>query len=127
MDTNTATTVLCRRVLMTGAVALLGVTFTIAPAHADPARRQATVQFGDLNLATDAGSTSLYHRLRAASIAVCGNPAARDLGASARARDCREQAMGDAVAAVQSSRFSAWYAAKAGHQVASGTLVASRR
>jgi UrcA family protein len=59
-----------------------------------------TVRYQDLNLNTDAGVRVLYQRIHDAAIVVCGNYDVRDLVVGRAHKACVDQAVTDAVAAV---------------------------
>jgi UrcA family protein len=72
-------------------------------AHADevtaPAR---TVRYSDLNLNTQAGAESLYHRIRNAAELVCGDVSSRQMAEAAMAKTCVDRAVAGSVRAVNS-------------------------
>jgi UrcA family protein len=83
-------------------VALLGSTVLLAcnpPFAADIESDvpRVTVRFGDLDLSKPQGAEALYRRIRAAAEQVCRRLDGMDLGSKARASDCREKAIADAV------------------------------
>ncbi len=82
-------------------------------AHADEAP-QVHVRYADLNLATGAGATVLYQRIRRAANDVCGGLDSRDLTAKAAARACVDNAIKQAVAEVNSVRLTKVYEAHGG-------------
>lgn len=59
------------------------------PVLAQPANQSVAVHFGDLNLATAAGQTTLESRLRQAVRTACGDPSPADLRGRNQAADCR--------------------------------------
>jgi UrcA family protein len=66
-----------------------------APGNDEP---QATVTFADLDLATDAGATTLLRRIEAAAAQVCGNPhEAQPLERLVRVQQCNARAIERAV------------------------------
>jgi UrcA family protein len=78
---------------------------------------QATVKFGDLNVSSTAGATTLYTRIRIAAEAVCRpfqplNNA--DLAARSVFAACVHKAMSNAVSDVDQPTLSAIYNAKTG-------------
>ena len=84
-------------------VALLAAATLVEVARADDVRVDApaqTVAFKDLNLNTQAGIQVLYKRIHGAADQVCGYVDGRDLQLARAHKACVEQAMTDAVAAV---------------------------
>lgn len=63
--------------------------------------RTATVSYGDLNLVTQAGVETLYHRIRIAARTVCGSPHERNLDVQHSVRACNDAAFENAVEAVE--------------------------
>jgi UrcA family protein len=66
--------------------------------------RTMTVRFGDLNLSTPAGAETLYHRIRGAARAVCGEEESYEIGLDVRHywHSCYQSAINDAVRKVHS-------------------------
>lgn len=60
------------------------------------------VSYDDLNIHTDEGAVTLYRRLNAASRAVCRTLDGRELPRRARYAQCRENALDNAVAQIDS-------------------------
>jgi UrcA family protein len=60
--------------------------------------RSTVVKFDDLNLATDAGAQTLYHRITRAAARVCVD--ASDRFPKSEYRDCMQRAVNNAVAKV---------------------------
>ena len=71
------------------------------------------VKYGDLNLATDAGVSALYHRIVHAAGQVCPDPLMNDLMFRERIFECRRQAVARAIQQVGNSRLAALYASDA--------------
>ncbi len=95
----------------------------VAPAHAqgDDSRRSETVRYADLDLKKPEGAVTLFHRLRTAASDVCAMPPGRtDDPATPSYRRCVDHALGDAVAAVDSSQLTT-YAQAHGVAVSAGT------
>jgi UrcA family protein len=67
-----------------------------------------TVHYGDLNISTPAGATTLYHRILGAARTVCGEEG-YEIGVDARRfwRGCFHAAVNDAVARVHSPLLNA--------------------
>lgn len=65
------------------------------------------VNYGDLNLDTPAGVSTLYSRLRAAARKACDVREARPLAEAVEAHSCYRQALGAAVENVKSPSLSA--------------------
>ena len=74
-----------------------------------------TVRYSDLNLSTEQGSLALYGRIVAAAHQVCTAEGIRDLRAVAAVKDCREQAIAQAVHAVNSPMLASVYAERLRH------------
>lgn len=88
------------RTLIIAAAAVM-LSNAAAVAHTQDSAPQTTVQYADLNLTTDVGVKTLMSRIQSASAKVCagfGDAGARDLGAIAQARTCRDTAVTQAVA-----------------------------
>jgi len=71
------------------------------------------VKFDPKTLASDRGAADLYRRLVAAAKAVCPSPADSALFLPSAIRQCREESLARAVAAIDSPRLSAVYRAAA--------------
>jgi UrcA family protein len=84
---------------LAGAVLVIGSGAVQAERPSD--FRSATVRYADLNLATQAGVETLYHRLRVAARTVCGSPHERNIELRRSVRECSEAAIEDAVATVE--------------------------
>jgi UrcA family protein len=76
--------------------------------------QQVHVNYGDLNVNSEAGAAALYQRIRNAAEQVCGTFGVRDLGAEAAAKACKTRAIGEAVAAVHAPALSQIYEGKMG-------------
>jgi UrcA family protein len=83
-------------------------------ASAAPDAPTTTVRYGDLNLATDAGTMALYRRLRAAAHRVCDADGTRELKQLMLARSCYEHALSEAVGTLHNERLSSIYRAAGG-------------
>jgi UrcA family protein len=94
----------------------------IAATHADTNEiaRSETVPYGDLNLASHDGTVTLYRRLHSAAADVCTDSVADQYAVDPGYRQCMQQAMGDAVAAVDRPQLTAYAQAR-------GITVASRK
>lgn len=75
---------------------------------------QVHVKYGDLNLATTAGATALYQRIRGAADRVCGVPDTQELARLARAKVCAAQTVAEAVAAVDAPVLTGVHEARLG-------------
>ncbi|HET6630617.1 MAG TPA: UrcA family protein [Woeseiaceae bacterium] len=84
---------------LAGAVLVIGSGAVQAEQPSDV--RTATVRYADLNLATEAGVETLYHRIRVAARTVCGSPYERQITVRRSIRECHEAAIEDAVASVE--------------------------
>ncbi len=88
----------------------------VGSAHAaSPESPALTVRYSDLNLSTEQGSLALYGRIVAAANKVCTPDDIRDLRAMADARVCRQEAIAQAVHAVNSPKLASVYAARVRH------------
>jgi UrcA family protein len=92
-------TLLCAT--LAAAAGLLGVTDAMAIDTAPPGMRSVTVNYGDVNLTTLAGASTLYHRLQGAAHSVCGDPG-RSLDELQSWKGCYQGAIDAAVASVNS-------------------------
>jgi len=95
--------------LALGPALLGGATLATASApDATPAAPSLAIRYADVNLATIAGATTLYHRIEGAARFVCGEE-----GRSLRDRHawkvCYQSAVGEAVAKVNSPTLDAVY------------------
>jgi UrcA family protein len=72
------------------------------------------VQYGDLNLASDAGTRRLLNRLSAAAHRVCDDGPTRELARVARADACYRETLSNAVVAVHDERLTTLYRARTG-------------
>jgi UrcA family protein len=75
------------------------------------APRSATVHYADLDLSTNAGATTLYHRIKGAAKGVCGTAGA-SFAEIAIWRACVKDAVGNAVSSVNSPLLTALYSGK---------------
>jgi len=73
-----------------------------------------TVRYGDLNLASDAGTQVLLRRLSAAAHRVCGDDSQRDLTRLRHAQACFRESLSSAVVAVHNERLSMLYRERSG-------------
>ena len=79
-----------------------------AGAGTEPTRRSVTVQYGDLNLGNPAGVERLYQRLRQASARVCEElRTVAPLSASTSYRQCKKQAVEEAVKSIDNRTLTA--------------------
>jgi UrcA family protein len=72
------------------------------------------VKYADLDVATEAGATVLYRRIRNAADQACGKGEERDLAQVARAQACTDRAIAEAVAAVNVPKLTTLYDTKMG-------------
>lgn len=70
------------------------------------------VNYSDLNLGTNEGNVALYQRIAAAARQVCPLEDARNLSRAAHSKECRADAIGRAVRAVNSPQLAALYAVR---------------
>jgi UrcA family protein len=89
-------------VAMAAVLGLFGAAQALAVDGPD-GQRSVTVSFRDLNLSTIEGATALYLRIRRAANHVCYGPE----GWEEAFRSCRQAAIGDAVAKVNSPLLTA--------------------
>lgn len=91
-----------------------GAAHAVQPADAAPTVR---VAYGDLNLASEQGNSTLYARIVSAARAVCGigDVDIRDLRGLATARACESHAIAQAVSDVHSAKLAAIYSARLRH------------
>ena len=104
----------------------LGITFAtlaaamvIGTAGAAPVSEAPSVKvsYGDLNLASDAGTQALYSRIVSAARDVCfaRDVDNRDLGAMAASRSCVNTAIANAVSTIHNERLAALSGARTAH------------
>jgi UrcA family protein len=87
-------------------------TVSFASDSADPL--QVKVKYGDLNVSSTAGATTLYNRIRVAAQGVCHPLNNRDLASQKLFAACVHKAMSHAVNEVDQPTLSAIYNAKSG-------------
>jgi UrcA family protein len=99
---------------MTFAALAASMVVGIASAASSTDARSMKVNYSDLNLASDAGTQTLYSRIASAARSVCGTHDVdnRDLRGLASARQCESNAIANAVSAVHSERLAALYSAR---------------
>jgi UrcA family protein len=92
---------------------LLGATGAAHATQSADAAPSVRVAYGDLNLASEQGNSTLYARIVSAARAVCrvDDVDIRDLGALASARACESHAIAQAVSDVHSPKLAAIYSA----------------
>lgn len=100
-------------------LALLAGICTAAPLYAGTVAaatttQSVTVNFGDLNLQSEAGVRALYARIQAATRVVCSPEPAGDRLAMLEFKACRTEALSNAVARVGSPALAALHRSKAG-------------
>jgi UrcA family protein len=94
-------------------VAALMLTFGVGPSWARVpdafwVREEVNVEYGDIDLNSDAGAALLLSRIRLGARQACGgHEGSRSLSARVEARRCMRRAIADAVASVQSDRLQA--------------------
>jgi UrcA family protein len=112
MLTTTSNNVSPRRVAVF-AGCLLSAAFGLAQA-ATPADEapSVVVRYGDLNLATEAGTNALYSRIVAAARQVCPQADQKDLTAFHLSKVCQANAIARAVQEVHSPQLAAAYTAR---------------
>jgi UrcA family protein len=88
------------------ASAITGTAFAVPPnAATSDGVPSIQVRYDDLNLATDAGTNALYHRIANAARQVCPQADIRDLPGSAASRRCLTEAVAQAVRDVNSPQL----------------------
>jgi UrcA family protein len=87
-------------------------TVSFASDSSDPL--QVKVKYGDLNVSSTAGATTLYTRIRSAAEAVCHPLNNRDFASQILFAACVHKAMSNAVSDVDQPTLSAIYNAKTG-------------
>jgi UrcA family protein len=75
---------------------------------------QIHVKYADLNVATTAGATILYQRIRGAADRLCGVADTRDVYRLMQAEACADHAVAEAVAAVHAPALTRVYEVKTG-------------
>jgi UrcA family protein len=109
----------------TVAVAMLGVVFFVAGAHAQETN-SLTVRYSDLNLNSAAGAKVLYQRIRTAAKQLCGDVDDRQLGRAAVAKACLDQTIENSVRAVNNMQLTR-VANEHGHILRRDVTIASAR
>jgi UrcA family protein len=90
-----------------------------AAANAGDALPSLTVRYGDLNLSSPQGASTLYKRILIAARTVCpSDDSDRELRPISSRPSCTDEAVARAVRQVNNSSLSAFYSAKTGHVVA---------
>ena len=87
------------------AVAVLAATAGVARAADVSATSRIVVKYRDLDLRTDRGAMTLYHRIDVAAHKVCPDSDSRRLEDKAAAWSCRRQAMDRAVESISSPQL----------------------
>lgn len=100
-----------------GALVLYSVSPNSLAAEPPDSVSQKTVRFGDLDLTRPAGAQELYGRIRHAARDVCETMSAGGFAAAIRNRICTEQAIAQAVAAVDSPLLTAHYELSTHHEI----------
>ena len=89
-----------KTILILAAAALGGL--TAAPALA---QNSVAISYADLNLDSDAGTTTMTHRIRNAADRVCGGvPGQTDLASHMAVQKCRKEAVDTAMKALEARR-----------------------
>jgi UrcA family protein len=73
------------------------------------------VKYSAQSLETDEGVHALYRRITLAAKQVCPEPSIRNLGLSARAEHCRNQAIAGAIQQIDNPRLAALHAVRFKH------------
>jgi UrcA family protein len=90
--------------LATVTLALLGVAFFAAGAHADQAN-SITVRYSDLKPNSAVSAKVLYQRIHTAAMKVCGDEDSRQLNHAAAVKACEDQAVERSVRAVNQAQL----------------------
>lgn len=113
--TNTLLTTIRRSLAVAGAFAALTMTSAaFAGSQADTAPSVA-VNYGDLDLSTDAGVKALYHRISRAARDVCPDVHSRDLLVVSAGERCQFAAVEQAVRKVNNSKLAMVHATRVAH------------
>jgi len=93
-----------------GSLAVVCAALLMGNAQAQTARdaHKLTVKYGDLNLSTETGARTLYHRIRGAARFVCGEEG-HTLAEQRLWNDCYTHTMDEAVTAVHSPMLTQIY------------------
>jgi len=103
--------------IVAASLVVLGWVATAGSAHAGEIGNALTktVDYGDLNLDTEAGARVLFFRLRSAAKEVCSPLAGRSLSLHSRWQACYDKAVASAVAQVNRPAVTALYTSTFGH------------
>jgi UrcA family protein len=88
----------------------LGAAMAAGAATVDNDVPSLVVRYDSQSLTTDSGVQQLYRRILGAAKEVCPEESIRDLGANARVRACRAQAVAQAIQHIDNTRLAALYA-----------------
>lgn len=103
----------CLAIVALGTTALIPFATAVAAAPASNAPPQAMVKFADLDLASDAGASTLLRRIEAAARMVCGNPREiQPLAQLLQVQQCNAQAIGRAVTVIGAPKVTLAYRAR---------------
>jgi UrcA family protein len=91
----------------------LGFALAAGAATVDNDVPSLVVRYDSQALSTDSGVQHLYRRILGAAEQVCPEENIRDLGANARVRACRAQAVAQAIQHIGNTRLATLYAASA--------------
>lgn len=100
------------------AVALVGLASTNVALAAKDGQTQITVSYADLDLGKPQGVDTLYARLKGAAKAACGDADARNLRERALVRECRDEALANAVDGINHSALTAKHLQRSPAQLA---------
>jgi UrcA family protein len=93
----------------------------------DDTSAKQSVTYKDLDLNSDAGTQTLYRRIQRAANKVCGEADVRDLAGMNVRKTCRDRAISEAVAAVNSPMLTKVYLEKTGEPGDQSSSVAQLR
>jgi UrcA family protein len=96
-----------------GAALAAGAAGAAGAATVDNDALSLVVRYDSQILTTDSGVQHLYRRILGAAEQVCPEENIRDLGANARVRACRAQAVAHAIQQIGNTRLATLYAASA--------------
>ena len=90
----------------------LGIARAATPTDSVPS---VVVEYGDLDLSSEAGTLTLYRRIAGAARQVCPDADGRDLALLARIRACQAEAIARAVSDSHIPQLAALYATRSKH------------
>jgi UrcA family protein len=97
------------KIAMLMAAGSLGFAMAAGAATVDSDAPSLVVKYTTQSLSTDVGVQQLYRRILGAAKQVCPEQSIRDLGANARVRACRAQAVARAIQQIDNTRLATLY------------------